>query len=216
MAWPIAMDLAMQVPRWAGHDKEIRRPQRIAARNDVRRSEFEYGRQGPNLSCHEKLRRTRPCAPTMSRSRHSQRGCYGHASTGVVRWAYYIPRACVSPCRRWHLEMFVSEDSSEVTVAPWIYTAGCEHSVGASPRTPSDPSRWTHGWPTWMRWGLAGIHRSVTVFWWILTKTGSYRRIYAYKACILAKTGKNVKLADFRSSWGSRWWRWSGLPIPAI
>ena len=61
------------------------------------------GRQGPNLSCHEKLRRTRPCAPTMSRSCHSQRGCYGHASTGVVRWAYYIPRACVSPCRRWHL-----------------------------------------------------------------------------------------------------------------
>src|ERR1035438_8403532 len=31
------------------------------------------GRQGPNLSCHEKLRRTRPSAPTMSRPCNSQR-----------------------------------------------------------------------------------------------------------------------------------------------
>jgi hypothetical protein len=118
MAWPIAMDLAMQVPRWAGHDKEIRRPQRIAvgercSKDWVRRLVGRVQTCRVTRSCEEPVRPHQPCHGHATRNVAS----YGHASTGVVRWAYYIPRASVSPCRRWHLEMFVTEVSSEVTVA---------------------------------------------------------------------------------------------------
>ena len=86
--------------------------------NDVRRTDVRrlVGRVQTcrvTRSCEEPVRPHQPCHGHATRNVAS----YGHASTGVVRWAYYIPRASVSPCRRWHLEMFVTEVSSEVTVA---------------------------------------------------------------------------------------------------
>ena len=85
--------------------------------NDVRRTDVRrlVGRVQTcrvTRSCEEPVRPHQPCHGHATRNVAS----YGHASTGVVRWAYYIPRASVSPSRRWHPAMFVTEVSSEVSV----------------------------------------------------------------------------------------------------
>jgi len=211
MAWPIAMDLAMQVPRWAGHDKEIRRPQRIAARNDVRRSEFQVWSPGSKLVVSREVAKN----PSV-RTNH----------VTVIPLATWLLRTCQhrsSPVSILHTtsmcESLPAMTSWDVRVGRLIGGHGSSMNIHGGLRAfcrskstdtvgPVEVNPWMANLDAL---GVGRNHRAFTVFWWILTKTGSYRRIYAYKACILAKTGKNVKLADFRSSWGSRWWRWSGF-----
>ena len=70
----IAMNLAMQVPRWAGHDKEIRRPQRI-----VWRTMFE------DLSS-RLVARVQTCRVTRSCDEpvRAHQPCHGHATRNVA------------------------------------------------------------------------------------------------------------------------------------